>query len=57
VANALSEMRKREALGLLSGGDAKAKVYPARLEPDVAEQKREGAVAVVDLVGFKKNAE
>ena len=43
--------------GLLSGGDAKAKVYPARLEPDVAEQKREGAVAVVDLVGFKKNAE
>jgi len=57
VANALSEMRKREALGLLSGGDAKAKVYPARLEPDVAEQKREGAVAVVDLVGFKKKAE
>jgi len=55
VANALSEMRKREALGLLSGGDTKAKVYPARLEPDVAEQKREGAVVIVDLVGFKKN--
>lgn len=26
VANALSEMRKREALGLLSGADTKAKV-------------------------------
>ncbi len=29
VANALSEMRKREALSLLSGADTKAKVYPA----------------------------
>jgi len=32
-------------------------VYPTRLLPDVEEQKREGAVAVVDLVGFKKNAD
>lgn len=46
VANALSEMRKREAMGLLSGGEAKAKVYPTRLEPDVAEQKREGSLSV-----------
>lgn len=57
VANALSEMRKREAMGLLSGSDTKATVYPARLEADVAEQKRVGAVAVVDLIGYKRNAD
>jgi len=57
VANALSEMRKRESMGLLAGGDTKAKVYPARLEPGADEQKRPGAVAVVDLVGFKKNSD
>ena len=42
VANALSEMRKREAMGLLSGSDVKAKVYPARLDADLAEQRRDG---------------
>jgi len=29
-------------------------VYPARLDADAKEQKREGAVVIVDLVGFKK---
>ena len=50
VANALSEMRKREAMGLLSGAEAKAKVYPTRLEPDVAEQKREGSMSAARLL-------
>jgi hypothetical protein len=32
-------------------------VYPARLDADVAEQKRTGAIAVVDLVGYKKKSD
>uniref|UniRef100_A0A7S4KHD2 peptidylprolyl isomerase n=3 Tax=Guillardia theta TaxID=55529 RepID=A0A7S4KHD2_GUITH len=57
VSNALSEMRKREAFSVLSGADTKAKVYPASLGDSVDEIKREGAVCVVDLIGYKKNAD
>uniref|UniRef100_A0A0C3TCA4 peptidylprolyl isomerase n=1 Tax=Guillardia theta (strain CCMP2712) TaxID=905079 RepID=A0A0C3TCA4_GUITC len=34
-----------------------AKVYPASLGDSVDEIKREGAVCVVDLIGYKKNAD
>jgi len=57
LTNALSEIRKREALSIISGADTKTKVYPSRLPDDPAEYKAEGNIAVVDLVGFKKNAD
>jgi len=50
VANALSEMRKRESMGLLAGGDTKATVYPARLEPGADEQKRPGLFCWLSLL-------
>ena len=50
VENALSEMRKRESMGLLAGGDSKATVYPARLEPGADEQKRPGLFCWLSLL-------
>lgn len=57
LVNALSEIRKREALTIISGADAKTKVYPSRLPEDPAEYKAVGNIAVVDLTGYAKNAE
>eukprot|EP00960_Hanusia_phi_P072932 767904-Hanusia_phi.AAC.3 len=42
---------------VLSGAETKAKVYPAALGDSVDEIKREGAVCVVDLIGYKKNVD
>jgi hypothetical protein len=53
VVKALQEMRKREALAVLSGAETRAAIHPELA--GTAEFRAEGAVAVVDLDGYRRN--
>ena len=53
VNKALQEMRKREALAVLSGADTRAALHPEL--SGTAEFRAEGSVAVVDLDGYRRN--
>jgi hypothetical protein len=53
VVKALQEMRKREALAVLSGAETRAAIHPEL--SGTAEFRAEGAVAVVDLDGYRRN--
>ena len=53
VAKALQEMRKREALAVLSGAETRAAIHPEL--SGSAEFRAEGVVAVVDLDGYRRN--
>ncbi len=55
VIKALQEMRKREALAVLSGAETRAAIH-AELA-GTAEFRAEGAVAVVDLDGYRRNSD
>ncbi|KAJ1496255.1 hypothetical protein T484DRAFT_1760161, partial [Baffinella frigidus] len=52
-----AEMRKREAVSTISGAETTAAVYSTKLPDDPELQTRTGAICVVDLVGYKKNAD
>ena len=52
VTRVLLEMRKREAFSIMSGADAKATIYGNVTE--LGEFKAVGAVAIVDLEGYRR---
>jgi hypothetical protein len=55
VNKALQEMRRREALAVLSGAETRAALHPELTGTD--ELRAEGVVAVVDLDGYRRNSD
>ncbi len=52
---ALQEMRKREAMAVLSGADTCATIHPPL--SGSGSFRAEGSVAVVDLDGYRRNSD